>query len=113
MVAKSYQGLPRSKPFEENGKEYVYVVTKSGLEKKVRWYAEPLGVIDKKALGYEKGYIMAASGAEEELVRLGARYAVPVGWFFPGGSEPNDEKIALKRLNWEETKILYEKYLKK
>ena len=41
MVAKSYQNLKvKGKPFKENGRDYVIVITNHGNEKKVRWYPD-------------------------------------------------------------------------
>ena len=59
-TAPSFQNLERlSEPFEENGKEYILVKTKSGTTRKVRWYEEAPKRIRpvKEVLGFTKGYI--------------------------------------------------------
>ena len=109
-TAPSFANLERlSEPFEENGKEYILVKTKSGTTRKVRWYAEtpskapqnktlrPL----KDVLGFSKGYITIFKGDTYALLdwfrESAARYHSIWGWYFvsedelpqfPAGIEP-------------------------
>lgn len=52
MVAKSYENLEQvGDPFEENKRMYIYVITKKGEQKKVRWYTESQRASQDKAAG--------------------------------------------------------------
>ena len=95
MVAKSYQSLEiLGEPFVSNGRWYVNVLTKKGIEKTVRWYSEKeyqrmypdekvqtdniIHINQKKILGFEKGYITIFKGntyEEKEYFQMSsARY---------------------------------------
>lgn len=120
MVAKSYEGLPQNgDPFEENGKWYVYITTKKGLEKKVRWYSipeykklYPNEVVEdpyarplKEVLGFKEGYVYLLKGdrAEfEKFSKTGAmRYNTVIGWFVCLDDNSAVPEIFQKiRLNW-------------
>lgn len=111
MVAKSYQGLPHSPPFKENGKEYVTITTKTGLTKKVRWYPEPKDItVVKKALGFP---ITTFQGDEEELASSNARFCEPFGWYLPEGIGLNSELAGFvtKVITWEAAEPIVKKYL--
>lgn len=100
-VAKSYTDLPQvCDPYSANGKMYVKVKMKNGNTKQVRWYTDqeyaklyPTEAKDacamnqKKALGFEKGYITILKGEAEICANWlsdhGARYARWWGWYFP------------------------------
>lgn len=104
MVAKSYQGLKQAgEPFEENKRMYVFVITKSGTQKKVRWYSdkeyakmypgEPTqsSFDERQAFGFgEKGFIWVfpAAGDHTDGTMLDfnretkqCQYATHIGWF--------------------------------
>lgn len=88
-VAPSFQSLERlSEPFEENGKEYILVKTKSGTTRKVRWYEEPMKKIRplKEVLGFNKGYITIFKGDTYSLLEWfqeepKCRYHKFFGWY--------------------------------
>ena len=88
-TAPSFANLERlSEPFEENGKEYILVKTKSGTTRKVRWYEEPMKKIRpvKEVLGFTKGYITIFKGDTYSLLEWfqesTARYHKFWGWYF-------------------------------
>ena len=99
-VAKSYTDLPQvCDPYSANGKMYVKVKMKNGNTKQVRWYTDqeyaklyPTEAKDtcamnqKKALGFDKGYITILKGDAESCANWlsdhGARYARWWGWYF-------------------------------
>lgn len=104
-VAPSFQNLERlSEPFEENGKEYILVKTKSGTTRKVRWYEEPMKKIRplKEVLGFTNGYITIFKGDTNSLLEWfqeepKCRYHKIFGWYvvstdelpqIPAGLEP-------------------------
>ena len=93
-VAPSFTNLERlSEPFEENGKEYILVKTKSGTTRKVRWYEEPMKKIRplKEVLGFTKGYITIFKGNTYSLLEWfqesTARYHKFWGWYFASEEE--------------------------
>lgn len=127
MVARSFQNMTIvSEIYKESGREYVTVKNEAtGKTRKVRWYSEaeyarmyPNEKISdtsdtmrnqKKALGFEKGYITIFKGNTidelswfhqyEEL-----RYHKIWGWYLPSTCEmPADmpKELTLIRLNWE------------
>ena len=88
-TAPSFADLERlSEPFEENGKEYILVKTKSGTTRKVRWYEDPMKKIRplKEVLGFTKGYITIFKGDTYSLLEWfqesTARYHNFFGWYF-------------------------------
>ena len=127
MVAKSFQSMTQiEEPFSENGKMYVMVKNeKTGTIRKVRWYdaaeyakiyKEPVPEVtstqrfttQKKALGFEKGYITIFKGDTytnlEYFQQSNARYCRWWGWYIVSTEEvPNDlpEGIEAKPLSWE------------
>lgn len=88
MVAKSYQKYELiSKPFEENGKEYV-LIDFHNKEKKVRWYPEPYEKIRtlSSVLGFDKGFIWIFKGYNDSFAEWfkscpQTRYHVSFGWY--------------------------------
>lgn len=126
MVAKSFQSLKiADEPFNENGRPYVHVITKTGSLRKVRWYSEneyykmypedrnsaadPYYKPQKEVLGFNKGYITIFKGnnisEEREYFRNNsARYAKWWGWYFVSTEElPDDipDDVTPIKLNWE------------
>lgn len=105
-TAPSFANLERlSEPFEENGKEYILVKTKSGTTRKVRWYEEPMKKIRplKEVLGFTNGYITIFKGDTNSLLEWfqeepKCRYHCSFGWYcvseeelpthIPAGIEP-------------------------
>lgn len=94
MVAKSYQQCKLiSKPFLENGKEYV-LIDFHNREKKVRWYPEEnkkLGTL-ADTLGFKKGYIWVFKGYTNSLLDwfkfcTQTRYHVIFGWYIVSTDE--------------------------
>lgn len=121
-VAPSFANLERlSEPFEENGKEYILVKTKSGTTRRVRWYEEPMKKIRplKEVLGFTKGYITIFKGDTYSLLEWfqeepKCRYHKFFGWYvisedelptLPAGIEPI-------QLYWENIAIVEEDCLK-
>ena len=93
-TAPSFANLERlSEPFEENGKEYILVKTKSGTTRKVRWYEEPMKKIrsTKEVLGFSKGYITIFKGDTypvlEWFQQSVARYHNFWGWYIVSEDE--------------------------
>lgn len=115
-VAPSYQNLQRiSEVFEENGKEYILVLLKSGKQKQVRWYPEKneqLAFDARHAFGFdEAGYITLFKGDIEEVEKWAyetdpcrARYNLLFGWFLPSRLplENLPPTIIPVRLTWKE-----------
>ena len=129
MVAKTYQGKPLiGEPFIENGKTYVLIST-AGKQKKVRWYTEKeyykmypeekkkevstsTGFkLDKKALGFENGYIhifKPVKLSESDLewcLGSNLRYTRWWGWYLVSTETmPEDlpSSFIPKKLSWDE-----------
>lgn len=121
-TAPSFANLERlSEPFEENGKEYILVKTKSGTTRRVRWYEEPMKKIRplKEVLGFTKGYITIFKGDTYSLLEWfkgepKCRFHKFFGWYIiseeelpvlPAGIEPI-------RLYWENVALVEEDCLK-
>ena len=113
-TAPSFAHLERlSEPFEENGKEYILVKTKSGTTRKVRWYEEPMKKIRpvKEVLGFSKGYIYLVKGDtynfKDWLRESEAVYRTFWGWAFPSDVELPQLPAGLSvvKLLWE--KVAY------
>jgi hypothetical protein len=104
MVAKSFQNMKQTtEPYKLNGRMYVKVLNeKTGTERQVRWYTDaeyakmynepveekPSGLnmrTQKKALGFEKGYITIFKGDTyanlEWFQKSIARYCKLWGWY--------------------------------
>lgn len=122
MVAKSFQDLRQlGDPFQEAGKMYVFVQTKKGTKRKVRWYTQqeykkmypsaddgyPYDRSTlKNTLGFQKGYVTLIECADEGfLERSNARYHCKMGWYIVS-TEPVPANIptpySLTKLTWEE-----------
>ena len=110
-TAPSFANLERlSEPFEENGKEYILVKTKSGTTKKVRWYEEPMKKIRplKEVLGFSKGYITIFKGDTYSLLEWfqesTARYHKFFGWYFISDEELPEIPAGVTpiQLKWED-----------
>lgn len=124
-VAKSYEGLPVvEEEYNKNGRTYCKVRTAKGTVKEVRTYTEAeykklygsvsktnsveSGFDQKKALGFDKGYITIFKGAvaanEEFFNKSNARFHVAFGWYIVSTEEvpelPNG--VTAVRLNWED-----------
>lgn len=128
LVAKSYQDLPKvGEVFISSGRQYINVQLKSGKLKMVRVYSKveyakmypdeavPTNGIpsylkgQKKALGFENGYITIFKG--DTYGNLGwfqksiARYARLWGWYIVSTDEIPDDlpaTVTPVRLNWED-----------
>ena len=125
MVAKSFQNLKiEGKPFTQNGRKYVNVVTSSGSLRKVRWYSDfeyrkmypdersknindPYYKSQKIVLGFINDFITIFKNNTYEnsdyFRDKGARYTKWWGWFFPSDVEvPEDlpEGVTPVRLDW-------------
>lgn len=121
-TAPSFANLERlSEPFEENGKEYILVKTKSGTTRKVRWYEEPMKKIRsvKEVLGFTKGYITIFKGDTYPLVdwfreEPKCRYHSWWGWYVVSEDELPQlpEGITPVQLRWEDVSIAGEDCLK-
>ena len=128
-TAPSFANLERlSEPFEENGKEYILVKTKSGTTRKVRWYAEtpskapqnktlrPL----KDVLGFSKGYITIFKGDTYTLLdwfqeEPNCRYHNYFGWYVVSEEEvPENLPAGIEpvRLKWDDVAIVEDDCLK-
>ena len=121
MVAPSFANLERlSEPFEENGKEYILVKTKSGTTRKVRWYEEPMKKIRplKEVLGFTKGYITIFKGDTYSLLEWfqesTARYHKIWGWYFISEEELPEIPAGLTpiQLKWEDVAFADEDQLR-
>ena len=124
LVAKSYQNLEQiGEPYTINGRMYVKVRTKSGIEKQVRAYSEKEFMrlwgdaalqtqssstkSLKEVLGFTKGYITIFSGdtyAALEWFRMSiARFHKLFGWYIVSTDElPQDIPTCVepKQLLW-------------
>ena len=121
-VAPSFQNLERlSEPFEENGKEYILVKTKSGTTRKVRWYEEPMKKIRplKEVLGFTKGYITIFKGDTYSLLEWfqeepKCRYHKFFGWYVISEEELPEIPAGLTpiQLKWEDVAFADEDQLR-
>ena len=120
-TAPSFANLERlSEPFEENGKEYILVKTKSGTTRKVRWYEEPMKKIRplKEVLGFTKGYITIFKGDTYSLLEWfqesTARYHKFWGWYFVSDEELPEipSGITPIQLKWEDVAFVDEDQLR-
>jgi hypothetical protein len=121
-VAPSFQNLERlSEPFEENGKEYIMVKTKSGTARKVRWYEEPMKKIrsTKEVLGFSKGYITIFKGDTypvlEWFQQSVARYHNFWGWYIISEDEVPEiipAGVTPIQLKWEDVAFADEDQLR-
>ena len=120
-TAPSFANLERlSKPFEENGKEYILVKTKSGTTRKVRWYEEPMKKIRplKEVLGFTKGYITIFKGDTYSLLEWfqdsTARYHKFWGWYFTSEEELPEIPAGITpiQLKWEDVAFADEDQLR-
>ena len=120
-VAPSFTNLERlSEPFEENGKEYILVKTKSGTTRKVRWYEEPMKKIRplKEVLGFTKGYITIFKGNTYSLLewfqKSTARYHKFFGWYFVSDEELPEIPAGITpiQLKWEDVAFADEDQLR-
>lgn len=120
-TAPSFANLERlSEPFEENGKEYILVKTKSGTTRKVRWYEEPMKKIRplKEVLGFTKGYITIFKGDTYSLLEWfqasTARYHKMWGWYFISEEELPEIPAGVTpvQLKWEDVAFADEDQLR-
>lgn len=120
-TAPSFANLERlSEPFEENGKEYILVKTKSGTTRKVRWYEEPMKKIRpvKEVLGFTKGYITIFKGDTYSLLEWfqesTARYHKLWGWYFISEEELPEIPAGVTpiQLKWEDVAFADEDQLR-
>ena len=120
-TAPSFANLERlSEPFEENGKEYILVKTKSGTTRKVRWYEEPMKKIRplKEVLGFTKGYITIFKGDTYSLLEWfqdsTARYHKFWGWYFTSEEELPEIPAGITpiQLKWEDVAFVDEDQLR-
>ena len=120
-TAPSFANLERlSEPFEENGKEYILVKTKSGTTRRVRWYEEPMKKIRsvKEVLGFTKGYITIFKGDTYSLLEWfqesTARYHKFFGWYFVSDEELPEIPAGVTpiQLKWEDVAFADEDQLR-
>ena len=120
-TAPSFANLERlSEPFEENGKEYILVKTKSGTTRRVRWYEEPMKKIRplKEVLGFTKGYITIFKGDTYSLLEWfqdsTARYHKFWGWYFTSEEELPEIPAGITpiQLKWEDVAFADEDQLR-
>jgi hypothetical protein len=120
-TAPSFADLERlSEPFEENGKQYILVKTKSGTTRRVRWYEEPIKKIrpTKDVLGFSKGYIYLVKGDtynfKDWLRESEAVYRTCWGWAFPSDVELPQLPAGLSvvKLLWEKVAYVEEDELR-
>ena len=121
-TAPSFANLERlSEPFEENGKEYILVKTKSGTTRKVRWYEEPMKKIrsTKEVLGFSKGYITIFKGDTypvlEWFQESVARYHNFWGWYIVSEDEVPEiipAGVTPIQLKWEDVAFADEDQLR-
>ena len=120
-TAPSFTNLERlSEPFEENGKEYILVKTKSGTTRKVRWYEGPIKKIRplKEVLGFTKGYITIFKGDTYSLLewfqKSTARYHKFWGWYFTSEEELPEIPAGITpiQLKWEDVAFVDEDQLR-
>lgn len=123
-VAKSYEGLPVvEEEYTKNGRTYCKVLTAKGVAKEVRTYTESeykkmYGVAkttsieakfnQKKALGFDKGYITIFKGAvvknEHFFEQSCARFHIAWGWYIVSTEEVPElpDEVTAVKLNWED-----------
>ena len=121
-TAPSFANLERlSEPFEENGKEYILVKTKSGTTRKVRWYEEPMKKIRplKEVLGFTNGYITIFKGDINSLLEWfqkepKCRYHNFWGWYVVSTDELPQIPAGLEpiQLKWEDVAFADEDQLR-
>jgi hypothetical protein len=121
-TAPSFANLERlSEPFEENGKEYILVKTKSGTTRKVRWYEEPMKKIrsTKEVLGFSKGYITIFKGDTYSVLewfqQSVARYHNFWGWYIVSEDEVPEiipAGVTPIQLKWEDVAFADEDQLR-
>ena len=121
-TAPSFANLERlSEPFEENGKEYILVKTKSGTTRKVRWYEEPMKKIRplKEVLGFTKGYITVFKGDTYSLLEWfqeesKCRYHKFFGWYVISEEELPEIPAGITpiQLKWEDVAFADEDQLR-
>ena len=121
-TAPSFANLERlSEPFEENGKEYILVKTKSGITRRVRWYEEPMKKIRplKEVLGFTKGYITIFKGDTYSLLEWfqeepKCRYHKFFGWYVTSEDELPTLPAGLEpiQLKWEDVAFADEDQLR-
>lgn len=121
-TAPSFANLERlSEPFEENGKEYILVKTKSGTTRRVRWYEEPMKKIRplKEVLGFTKGYITIFKGDTYSLLEWfqeepKCRYHKFFGWYVTSEDELPTLPAGLEpiQLKWEDVAFADEDQLR-
>ena len=121
-TAPSFANLERlSEPFEENGKEYILVKTKSGTTRRVRWYEEPMKKIRplKEVLGFTKGYITIFKGDTYSLLEWfqeesKCRYHKIFGWYIISTDELPQIPAGLEpiQLKWEDVAFADEEQLR-
>lgn len=124
-VAKSYEGLPVvEEEYTKNGRTYCKVLTAKGIAKEVRTYTEAeykklygsvsktnsveSGFDQKKALGFDKGYITIFKGAvvknEHFFEQSCARFHIAWGWYIVSTEEVPKlpDGVTAVKLNWED-----------
>lgn len=124
-VAKSYEGLPVVKEeYTKNGRTYCKVRTVKGTVKEVRTYTEVeykklYGSVSKtvssktefnqkKALGFDKGYITIFKGAvvknEHFFEQSCARFHIAWGWYIVSTEEVPElpDGVTAVKINWED-----------
>ena len=121
-TAPSFANLERlSEPFEENGKEYILVKTKSGTTRRVRWYEEPMKKIRplKEVLGFTNGYITIFKGDTYSLLEWfqeepKCRYHNFWGWYVVSTDELPQIPAGLEpiQLKWEDVAFADEDQLR-
>lgn len=121
-TAPSFANLERlSEPFEENGKEYILVKTKSGTTRRVRWYEEPMKKIRplKEVLGFTNGYITIFKGDTNSLLEWfqeepKCRYHKFFGWYIVSTDELPQIPAGLEpiQLKWEDVAFADEDQLR-
>ncbi len=110
-VAKSYQSATiLTEPYEKNKRKYVKILTKTGLEKEVRWYTdteyarmypeEKKTINQREILGFgKKGFIYLYEGNEKWLQQSEDRYTRWWGWYSAELLKvPNEVKVY--KLEW-------------
>ena len=119
FVAPSFQNLPTvGNVFEENGKEYIYVMTTSGKTRKVRAYKdEPVTTSHKNRVFYDVrtelgfapvGYIYLIRCEDEAELKHYCRFDPRFGAYIPGKNVkdileiPYELKIDSRKLYWTE-----------
>lgn len=124
-TAKSYQSLKTiGDIYEKNKRKYIKVLTKTGIEKEVRWYSDAeyarmypetrkIFKSQKEVLGFEKGYITLLRSSDEDWLRFSpARLTRWWGWYIPSNEDlPRDlpKDIITKILTWEDAEKIIKK----